>query len=380
VEETTSFGPWLRRQRKGRDLTQDALARQVGCAVITIQKSEADERRPSQDIAARLADILQVPTEERVVFLNVARGELAVDHLDGGAQGSWHLVATPLHNLPTPPNPLIGRTREVEDLLALVRRPDVRLVTLTGPGGTGKTRLGIRVATELLADFMDGVRFVALAAITDPALVLPTIAQALGVRQLAGQSLLDSLETALHGRHLLLVLDNFEQVLDAALDVAALLVLAPRLSIVVTSRTPLHLSGEHEFAVPPLALPVSNAQLQPAHLTQYAAVALFIARAQAKRRDFHVTDAMAPAIATICVRLDGLPLAIELAAARCKALTPEAILVRLEHRFELLTGGTRDLPARQQTIRATMDWSYKLLDSAVQQLFWRLGVFAVDGR
>ena len=279
------------------------------------------------------------------------------------------------HNLPAQPTALIGRESAVLAVADLVRRDGVRLLTLTGPGGTGKTRLALQVAADLLDEFRDGVWFVALAPIRDHSLVLAAIAQALGVVEATGQSLEESLKAYLRSRQALLVLDNFEQVLDAGPQIAALLTAAPALKVLVTSREMLHLYGEHEYEVPPLSLPDINHLPPIERLTQYEAVRLFIERAQALRSDFAVTGENAPAIAEICIRLDGLPLAIELAAARSKLFPPKALLARLDKRLALLTGGPRDLPARQQTLRNAISWSYDLLDPAEQALFARLGVF-----
>jgi predicted ATPase len=284
-------------------------------------------------------------------------------------------------NLPAQPTALIGREQEVADLCALLRRQDVRLVTLTGPGGTGKTRLGLQIAAELLDSFADGVFFVDLAPISDPELVVTTIAQALG-ETASSERPADQLKAALRHQRLLL-LDNYEQVLTAAALVAELLAAAAGLKVLVTSRAALHLRGEKEFPVPPLAL-LPKLPLSPVwerwpgdegDLTQYAAVQLFIQRALDIRPNFAVTNQNAPAVAEICARLDGLPLAIELAAARIKLFAPEALLARLDRRMPLLTGGARDLPARQQTIRSTIDWSYNLLSADEQRLFRQLGVF-----
>jgi predicted ATPase/class 3 adenylate cyclase len=278
-------------------------------------------------------------------------------------------------NLPAQPTALIGREREIAEVSTLARRADVYLVTLTGPGGTGKTRLALQVAAELLDEFTDGTYFVDLAPIRDPELVATAIAQTLGVKESGGRPLLEELQAYLREKRLLLLLDNFEQVLDAAPLIAALRAAAPGLKVLVTSRTVLHLSGEYEYAVPPLALP-EHGHLPPLErLTQYAAVQLFIARAQAAQAGFAVTNASAPAVAEICYRLDGLPLAIELAAARIKLFPAATLLKRLESSLSVLTGGPRDAPTRQQTLRNAIDWSYNLLDMGEQMLFARLSVF-----
>ena len=572
MDDDASFGYWVRRRRKALDLTQEELAQRVGCALDTIRKIESGARRPSRQVAERLADQLDVPVEMRVAFLQAARAELVADRLalppvpapvlslgtsgrpkqaeptgglpsgtitflctdivgstqlweqhpdamrralarhdtllretitahDGivfksGGDGvyaafprapdalvaaiaaqqallaePWE-VAGPLHvrmvlhtgvaeerdgdyfgpplnraarllavgygsqillsratqelvcdtlppdvtlqdlgthrlkdltrpeqifqvvapnlpvdfpplrtldtrphNLPAQLTPLIGRTAEVAAVCNRLRHPDVRLLTLTGSGGAGKTRLALQVAAELLDGFTDGVWFIDLAPITDPSLVASTIAQMLRVQETGDQPLVERLKAYLKSKQLLLVLDNFEQIVDAAPLVEELLVAASRLKVLITSRSVLRVYGEHEFVVPPLAVP-DPARLPPLdRLSQYDAVRLFIERAQAVKADFTVTNTNAPAVAEICVRLDGLPLAIELAAARSKLMAPDALLARLTNRLQVLTGGARTQSARQQTLRNTIDWSYDLLDADEQRLFARLAVF-----
>ena len=282
------------------------------------------------------------------------------------------------NNLPIQPTPFIGREKEVAAVTRLLTRPDVRLVTLSGPGGVGKTRLALHVAAELADDFIDGVFIVALAPVNDPAQVVPAIAQTLGISEASHLPLLSLLEAALKGKQLLLLLDNFEQVVDAAVILADLLAACPLLKVVVTSRMRLQVRAEHEFIVPPLSVPTLKHPPDAKSLSHYEAVSLFIERAQATKPDFSVTNANAPAVAAICAHLDGLPLAIELAAARVKHFSPHMLLSRLEQGLSVLTGGARDLPARQQTLRGAIAWSYDLLPPEEQKLFRHLAVF-VDG-
>ena len=282
-------------------------------------------------------------------------------------------IAAPT-NLPHLLTALVGRDAERDDILSLLRRDEVRMVTLTGPGGTGKTRLSLAVASELLREYDDGVWWISLGPILDPRLVLSEIAAALEVHE-GGVSLLDAIRSATRDRTMLLVLDNFEQVLEATPVVGQILAAAPRVKALVTSRSPLRIHGEREYAVPPLTLPPLELPLTPEALAGYGAVALFVERASAVKNDFAITAENARAIAEICVRLDGLPLAIELAAARVKLLPPQAMLARVENRLKLLAGGPRDRPERQQTMRAAISWGYQLLDESEKTLFATLSVF-----
>ena len=280
------------------------------------------------------------------------------------------------NNLPMQPTPLVGRERETAEVADRVKIEEARLLTLTGPGGTGKTRLALQAAADLLEEFEDAVFFVALATITDPALVASAIAGPLGVKESGDQPLEEGLKAYLRDRNLLLVLDNFEQVLEGAPLVGGLLDACPKLKVLATSRIPLRLYGEIEYPVPPLALPDPTVLPPLEVLTQYEAVRLFVERAKAVKGDFEITNESAPAVAEICARLDGLPLAIELAAARVRLLPPQKMLQRLGNRMKLLKGGARDLPTRQQTLRGAIDWSHDLLEEDEKTLFGRLSVFA----
>jgi predicted ATPase/class 3 adenylate cyclase len=281
------------------------------------------------------------------------------------------------NRLPGQHRSLVGREREVDACRRLLLEPETRLLTLTGPGGSGKTRLAVAVAEGLHDAFDDGVCFVALAHLSDASLVASSIAQALGVRDVSSRPANEILTDVLGGRDQLLILDNFEQVLDAAPLVAEILLACPRLTVLATSREPLHLTGERELSVPPLELPPVSME-SARRIYELAAPKLFVERAAEAKRDFVAQDADAPAIAEICRRLDGLPLAIELAAARIRFLSPSALLARLDRRLAVLTGGPRDLPARQQTLRATIAWSHDLLDERDRTVFRRTAVF-VDG-
>jgi predicted ATPase/class 3 adenylate cyclase/Tfp pilus assembly protein PilF len=279
------------------------------------------------------------------------------------------------NNLPAQATPFIGRDSEIRAAKEQLASANVRLLTLSGVGGTGKTRLALQVAADMVDDFEHGVFFVPLAPLSDPGLVLQAIAQTFGVRERAGRPLKEQLQDHLRDKQILLVLDNFEQVIDAASLVSDLLTVAPRLKVLVTSREVLRLYGESNYPVPPLSVPDPHRLPPLERMTQYEAVALFIDRALAVAPDFTITNENAPAVAEICHRLDGLPLAIELAAARARVLPPQRMLVELSHRLTFVTGRARDLPTRQRTLRGAIDWSHDLLTGDEQKLFRRLGIF-----
>jgi predicted ATPase/DNA-binding SARP family transcriptional activator len=309
------------------------------------------------------------------------RGTPVPGSLQAGQQHSDESLLTtppglPPNNLPAQTTAFVGRVAELAAVRKKLSQPDVRLLTLTGPGGSGKTRLGLQVAGDILDDFPDGVFFVALAPIRDPALVGTTIAETLGVRETGDTSTLEHLKEYLKEKRLLLLLDNFEHLLSAALVITDLLTAAARLKILVTSRALLRLQGEWDYPVPPLSVPDLDNLPSTEHLMEYEAVQLFTERARAVKTDFAITSENAPAVAEVCARVEGLPLAIELAAARIRVLPPHKILSALSDRLGFLTGGARDWPARQRTLRATIDWSYDLLNAEEQTLLEHLAVFS----
>lgn len=381
-----TFGQWLRRRRRSLDLTQAELATRLHCAQGTIRRFEADDLRPSKLLAEQMAEALGVPAQLRADFVLFARqgfqadvvfDSLIADNRERGKSvtSSALLPTAPRrYALPIAATPLLGRDHAVSVVLEMLARPDVRLITLIGPPGVGKTRLAWQSAEQLQHRLREGACFVPLAPLNDAGRVLPAIAQAIDLRD-SGRLLMTALADRLRSEEMLLVLDNFEHVIDAAPEIAALLAAAPTLKVLCTSRVALRIWGEHEFVVPPLALPDLAHLPAQAALAANPAVALFVARARAAYPGFATSDDSIRQIAEICHRLDGLPLAIELAATRIKLFSPAAILARLERRLPFLTGGARDAPARHRTLAAAIAWSYELLTATEQLCLARLAVF-----
>lgn len=372
-----SFGLWLKARRYQIRLSQAELARRVPCSVMTIRKLESDDRRPSKELAERLALALELDPVQQAGFVAFARSKVAL-----AMRPAAPPLPSPLFQ-PSPDEvvsmhrltPLIGREREVAEICAWLTQRGARLLTLLGPPGIGKTRLALGVANALENHFANGVVFVALASMSDPALVLPAIAQALGVKEIGGEAIAETVKRALANRQILLVLDNFEQVLASAPSVEAVMIASPGLTVLLTSRTALDVYAEQRYRVPPLAIPDMTRQPTLAELADVSSIALFVERAGRVQPDFRLDAGNAAVLGEICARLDGLPLAIELAAAWVSVFPPKTLLAQLAHPLPLLVSGSRDRPARQQTLRAALDWSYLQLNADEQRLLVRLGVF-----
>jgi predicted ATPase len=374
-----SFGLLLYEMVTGRRPFQRSTAAETMVAILREHPEPiaAQMRTAPAPLCWAIERCLAKDPDKRYVSTRELARELAAIR-DRFSERPVSQVETLPANLPVSRTGFVGREKEATAVTELLLRQEVCLVTVTGPGGIGKTRLAVEVASGLTEHFRGGIHFVPLSSLNDPSLVVSAIVQTLGIREAGGQSPLEILKKNFQDSFrapMLFVLDNFEHLLQAAATVAELLVMAPNLKVLVTSRAALHVYGEHEFPVPPLALPDSRSVTSVEILSQCPAVALFVQRAAAAKPDFELNRENAPVVAEICARLDGLPLAIELAAARVKVLSPSAMLSRLASRLQLLTGGARDLPQRLQTLRAAMDWSYDLLNAAEQKLFRRVSVF-----
>ena len=374
------FPTWLKRRRGALGWTQANLADEVSCALVTVKRIEAGSLVPSVQLADLMASKLGVPNGQRLAFTAFARdaqatvAEMAFWPSPAAAmEPSPHLLSLPALLTAT-----IGREREIRAAVQLLHRDDVRLVTLTGPPGTGKTRLSIAIAHALQADFADGLCFVPLAPVRDEAAVIPAIAQALALPEGRGISPVETVRRYLAGKQFLLVLDNFEQVVAAAPRLTDLLAQTPGLKILISSREWLNCYGEHEFPVPPLTIP-DVYHLPPLEaLSGYSAIDLFVSRAQAVNPHFVLDANNGPAIAQICAWLDGLPLAIEMASARVRRFTPTQLLSQLTSRLQTLVDGPRNLSPRQQTLRGAIDWSYDLLRDEEKSLLAHASLF-VEG-
>jgi predicted ATPase/serine/threonine protein kinase len=374
-----SFGLVLYEMVTGKRAFQGSTPTEMLAAILRDQPEPIGMQNPDAPapLVWAIERCLTKEPDKRYVSTRDLARELAAIR-DRFSEKPVKQVETRPANLPVQRTGFVGREKEVAAAKELLLRPDVRLVTVTGPGGIGKTRLAVHVASSLVEFFPGGIHFVPLSPVIDPGLIASVIVQTLGIREAGGQPPLEVLKQNLQDSSrapILLLLDNFEHLIHAAPTVAELLTMGPNLKIMVTSRAALHVYGEHEFPVPPLAMPDSLAVPPVDVLSQYPAVALFVQRAVAVKPDFELNRENAAIVTEICARLDGLPLAIELAAARVKVLSPSSMRTRLASRLQLLTGGARDLPQRQQTLRAAIDWSYDLLSPAEQKLFRRLSVF-----
>ncbi len=375
--EEASFGEWLNHQRSGRGVTQKQLAQQIGCATITLRKIESGERRPSGQIAKRIAEIFSISPKEQKDFLRFARGDGSKVPARKTSDAPWlPSVGAPRTNLPASLTSFIGREQEMAVVQGYLLDPTIRISTLTGPPGIGKTRLSLAAAQEAISGFKDGVFFVALAPLERPGWMALTIIQALGFAEMERKPPLEQLKDGIGDRQILLVLDNLEHLIDeSAALVSDLLSACPCLKILATSREALRVPGEWIYPVPALKMP--SGQLQSMEqVSQYAALGLFVERARAVRPDFVPTTDHLQTVATICSQLDGLPLAIELIAARIRWMSPQTLLAKLNDQFILSADGMRAVPARHKTLNNAIRWSYDLLTPEEQNLFTRLSVFS----
>ncbi len=369
MSEEITFGKWLRQCRRKLDLTQQELADQAGCARITLSRIEAGTLKPSKELALILLAKIGIPKEEQLKWLHFARGLSGLP-----SEFPDRATTRPLTNLPILLTSFIGREKERKEVVNLISKH--RLVALTGSGGVGKTRLALQIGGELSNDFPNGVWFVDLSSLNDPGLVPQTVLTTLGLVEQPGKNIRQILQDFLGEKSLLIILDNCEHLVEACAKLAMeLLSHCALLKILATSREALGVEGEITWRVPSLSSPDPATPLEPDQLRQFESVRLFIDRAALAKTNFNVNNENAHALVKICQTLDGIPLAIELAAAKISILSMEQISNRLDDRFRLLTGGGHAVLERHQTLRATMDWSYNLLSAEEQALFRRLSVF-----
>ncbi|HST05487.1 MAG TPA: tetratricopeptide repeat protein [Chloroflexia bacterium] len=391
MSEEITFGGWLKQRRKELGITQEELADHIGCSLSALQKIEGGERRPSGQVVHLLADFFSILRDERAAFTVFARtgrtGPAASTTPSGGKtlDAPWRAISLRHTNLPVVLSDLIGREQEEETTRNFLLNAKVRLLSLSGPPGVGKTRLALQVASDLAGNFEDGVTFVDLAAIENPAMVIPTVAHTLGLKTAGDVPVEIMLLNFVRERRMLLVLDNFEQVLDAASEVVKLMEASPWLKVLITSREALHVRGERRFSVPPLKVPDPSTYIQRGSLAgeppslealaTYPSIELFIERAQAVSPEFELTKEIAVDVAAICAALEGLPLAIELTAARAGHFSPREMRAALGNIHAAGYPAARDAPARQRSLKNAFGWSYGLLDPTEQKLFKRLSVF-----
>src|SRR5215212_326937 len=377
--EQQSFGYWLKLKRKALDLTREELAARVGYSAATIRKIEDEERHPSVQVVERLAEIFNIPAEERSAFLRFARGDWKSAPNENSEAVHWRATSalSSRSNLPSTVSSLVGRGKEIADVRGYLLINDTRLVTLMGPPGIGKTRLSVESARAALHDFPDGVFFVALSLLDDPNLIAAAIAQALGYVGTKNVSTTEQLKAGIGDKHLLLVMDNCEHLIDAVASMTfELLSACPHLKILATSRESLRIPGEWQYAIPAFDLPTESSSVDMESVSKYPALTLFAERARAVRSDFSLNPDNIEMVAAICARLDGLPLVIELIAARMRLMTPQALLARLSGQFVLTADGMRAASERQKTLHNAIYWSYTLLPPEEQKLFAYLSVFS----
>jgi predicted ATPase/DNA-binding XRE family transcriptional regulator len=368
-----SFGHWLKQRRKELDLTQEELALLVNCSMVLIQKIEAGERRPSRQMATLFAEHLDVPLDEYSEFIRFAR-EKDVSFANTQSK-PWRSLRQRYTNLPVQPTPLFGREQAVEKIKQQILSKQARLLTLVGPPGVGKTRLGLEVGSRLVNDFEDGVFFVPLAAVTTPDLVVSKLARTLSITETSTKPNLELIKRHLADKHLLLLLDNLEQVITVAPLLADILGACPWIQVLATSRVSLHIRAERQYRVAPLELAPIQPVTDTTSLLQYPAIAMFLDRAQAIDPDFLLTSGNAAAITEICARLNGLPLAIELVVAYISRRPVQELVADLSMGLPWLMNGAQDLPRRHRSLRDAIGWSYDLLDDTEQRIFTRLGAF-----